>query len=182
MKILALHSDFIEFEAKKKAIKDPEPLKNKKEKIDESLVVFMSVEKKDEANPQNTAKTCISNIKDIASQVKEKNIVLYPYVHLTNDPSNPKTALQVLDIVEKDLKKNYKIHRSPFGWYKSFNISVKGHPLSELSREFGPEASGQSPDGLESSLSKKPKEEKKPEDKKPKEEKKEATKEQAKEK
>jgi threonyl-tRNA synthetase len=139
MKILTLHSDFIEFEAKKKAIKDPEPLKNKSEKIDESLVVFMSVEKKDEKNPENTAKQCIKQIKDIASQVKTETIVLYPYVHLTNSPSTPKIALEVLDLVEKELKKSLKVHRSPFGWYKSFNIKVKGHPLSELSREFGPE-------------------------------------------
>ena len=139
MKILTLHSDFIEFEAKKKAIKDPEPLKNKSEKIDESLVVFMSVEKKDEENPENTAKQCIKNIKDIASQVKTETIVLYPYVHLTNSPSKPETALKVLDLVEKELKQSLKVHRSPFGWYKSFNIKVKGHPLSELSREFGPE-------------------------------------------
>ena len=139
MKILALHSDFIEFEAKKKAIKEPEPLKNKKERIDQSLVIFMSVEQKDEKNPPSTASQCVENIKDIASQVKEKNIVLYPYVHLTNNPSNPQTALQVLDLVEKELKKEYTVHRSPFGWYKSFNISVKGHPLSELSREFGPD-------------------------------------------
>jgi len=139
MKILALHSDFIEFEAKKKAIKDPEVLKNKKERIDECLVVFTSVEKKDEKNPESSAKNLIKNIKDIAVQVKEKNIVLYPYVHLSNSPSNPKTALTVLDIAEKELKKQFKVHRSPFGWYKSFNIAVKGHPLSELSREFGPE-------------------------------------------
>ncbi|MCK5283792.1 MAG: threonine--tRNA ligase [Nanoarchaeota archaeon] len=142
MKILALHSDFIEFEAKKKAIKEPEELKNKSEKIAESLVVFMSVEERDESNPESTAKQCVENIKDIASQVKEKNIVLYPYVHLTNNPSKPKTALDVLDIVEGELKKEeYKVHRSPFGWYKSFNIKVKGHPLSELSREFGPDDS-----------------------------------------
>jgi threonyl-tRNA synthetase len=29
-----------------------------------------------------------------------------------------------------------KVHRVPFGWYKSFKISCKGHPLSELSREI----------------------------------------------
>jgi|TARA_B100001971_G_C18234058_1_gene565902 threonyl-tRNA synthetase len=139
MKLLALHSDFIEFEAKKKAIKEPEPLKQKKEKIEQSLVVFMSVEEKDEINPNNTAKKAIENIKDIAEKVHEKTIVLYPYVHLTNNPSNPKTALTVLDQIEKELKKEFKIHRSPFGWYKSFNIKVKGHPLAELSREFGPE-------------------------------------------
>ncbi len=139
MRILALHSDFIEFEAKKKAIKEPEELKNKAEKIGESLVVFTAVEKRDEKNPEGSAKNLVLNIKDIASQVKEKIIVLYPYVHLSNEPSDPKTALQVLDSAEKELKKEFKVHRSPFGWYKSFNIKVKGHPLAELSREFGPE-------------------------------------------
>lgn len=139
MKILCLHSDFIEFEAKKKAIKEPEALKNKKEKIGDCLVIFISVEKIDEKNPKASADNLIKNIKDVASQVKEKTIVLYPYVHLSSSPSNPKTALDVLDIAEKALKKDYVVHRSPFGWYKSFNISVKGHPLSELSREFGPE-------------------------------------------
>ena len=72
MKILALHSDFIEFEAKKKAIKEPEPLKKKKEKIEQCLVVFMSVEEKDEKNPENTAKTCIENIKDRINILKSK--------------------------------------------------------------------------------------------------------------
>jgi len=139
MKILALHSDFIEFEAKKKAIKEPEEIKEKKHKVDECLVVLTSVEKKDESHPENAAKNLVSHIKDIASQVKEKKVVLYPYVHLTNEPSKPKTALTVLDKAEELLSKDFEVHRSPFGWYKSFNISVKGHPLSELSREFGPE-------------------------------------------
>ena len=52
MRILTLHSDFIEFEAKKKAIKEPEPLKKKSEKIKECLVVFISVEKRDEKAPE----------------------------------------------------------------------------------------------------------------------------------
>ena len=30
--------------------------------------------------------------------------------------------------------------RSPFGWYKAFKLSCKGHPLSELSREIRPDA------------------------------------------
>jgi len=156
MKILALHSDFIEFEAKKKAIKDPEEIKEKKKKVDEVLVVFMSVEDRDEKNPESTSNLCAKHIKEISDQVKEKRIVLYPYVHLSNSPSTPKTALAVLHSVEKILTKDgFEVHRSPFGWYKSFNISVKGHPLSELSREFGPDdkakpAAGKSDDETES--------------------------------
>ena len=48
MKILALHSDFIEFTAKKKAIKEAEEIKKKTEKIKECLVVLTAVEKRDE--------------------------------------------------------------------------------------------------------------------------------------
>ena len=29
-----------------------------------------------------------------------------------------------------------EIKRSPFGWYKAFKLSCKGHPLSELAREI----------------------------------------------
>ncbi|HZX45161.1 MAG TPA: threonine--tRNA ligase [Candidatus Nanoarchaeia archaeon] len=139
MRILTLHSDFIEFEAKKKAIKEPEELKNKQERIEECLVVFISVENKDESDPASAAANLVKNIKEIAAMVNEKKVVLYPYVHLSSSPSSPATALKVLDLAESGLKGEYEVHRSPFGWYKSFNISVKGHPLSELSREFGPE-------------------------------------------
>jgi len=31
---------------------------------------------------------------------------------------------------------DFEVYRAPFGWYKAFKISCKGHPLSELSREF----------------------------------------------
>jgi len=37
---------------------------------------------------------------------------------------------------EKILKNSYHVERAPFGWYKSFELSCKGHPLSELSRAF----------------------------------------------
>ena len=37
---------------------------------------------------------------------------------------------------EKELKKSFKVTRAPFGYYKEFELKVKGHPLSELSREI----------------------------------------------
>ncbi|MBI4983483.1 hypothetical protein HZC32_02465, partial [Candidatus Woesearchaeota archaeon] len=37
---------------------------------------------------------------------------------------------------EKILSRECQVTRAPFGWYKAFNISCKGHPLSELSRSF----------------------------------------------
>jgi threonyl-tRNA synthetase len=44
-------------------------------------------------------------------------------------------AISILKALEEKLgQKGYEVSRSPFGWYKSFTIAAKGHPLSELSR------------------------------------------------
>jgi len=136
MKILSLHSDYIKFQAKKKAIKNAEETTDKEITIKEPLVILIAVEKTDSIE---ISKRLTQEIKDIAKQVKAKNIVLYPYAHLSNSLSSPQLALEVLKETEKLLSKDFKVTRAPFGYYKSFEIKVKGHPLSELSREFSVE-------------------------------------------
>jgi len=140
MKILLLHSDFIEWEPKKKAIKQAEKVEKKVSNIDEVLVVFSAVEKSDEGKERIIIEKTSKEIAKVAKEVKAKNIVVYPYVHLSTQPSSPSSALKVLKGIEKELKeKKLNVYRAPFGYYKRFKISVKGHPLSELSREILPE-------------------------------------------
>ncbi len=141
MKILTIHADYIEYEAKKKAIKDAEAdIKEGKKRVDECLVVYTTVEKRDEADKNRIVQLYTDNVKDIAQQVKTNVVVLYPYAHLSSSLSNPKFAEDVMKEAEKVLQKEkYEVYRAPFGWYKSFNIACKGHPLSELSREFSVE-------------------------------------------
>ena len=136
MKILSLHCDYIKFQAKKKAIKDAEEASDKEHEIKECLVILTAVEKGDEKNTEEISKKLVEQIKDIANQVKTSNIVLYPYAHLSSNLSNPQKALEVLKKAEKLLSNEFMVTRAPFGYYKSFEIKVKGHPLSELSREF----------------------------------------------
>jgi len=143
MKILALHSDYIIIEPKKKAIKSAEAAEKAKQEIKECLVVFTAVEKSDEKNTKDVVKKLVENIKDISSKVQTKKIVLYPYAHLSSDLGSPQTALQILKDAEKALKKDFEVTRAPFGWYKAFTISCKGHPLSELSREIKSECVGE---------------------------------------
>ncbi len=137
MRILAVHSDYIEVKPMKKAVKDAEELKSKeKERYEEVLVVFTAVEKGDEETDISSARL-VDEVAKIAEQVKTKNILLYPLVHLTSKPSAPNIAKSVLAKSEKLLnKKGYKTSHSPFGWYKGYTLKCKGHPLSELSREF----------------------------------------------
>ncbi len=132
MRILFIHSDYIEYEAKQRAIKEAEEIEKKNEKIEECLVAFISVEEGDREIIEKTAE----EIEDVAKKVKANRIVLYPYAHLSNKLASPQDAVFVLKSLEKILSENYEVHRAPFGWYKSFVISCKGHPLSELSKEI----------------------------------------------
>lgn len=138
MKTLNLHVDYIKFKPLKKALKGIEELSDldKDEKyVEEALAVMTAVEKGD-LNIKEVVGKLVESIKDIAKQVKVKNIVLYPYAHLSKDLSSPETAQEVLKETEKVLKKSFNVVRAPFGYYKEFEMKVKGHPLSELSREI----------------------------------------------
>ncbi|MBI5148902.1 threonine--tRNA ligase [Candidatus Pacearchaeota archaeon] len=142
MKILSLHCDYIKFKPIKKAIKEPEQLSKEEEKertVKEALVIFTAVEQEDTLQ---IVDAYIRNIKDIASQVKAKNIVLYPYAHLSANLSSPVFAQEVFKEAEKKLKqdKSYTVTRAPFGYYKELELKCKGHPLAELSREIRLEA------------------------------------------
>ena len=139
MKLLLIHSDYIEYEVKDKAIKNPEQTKTKSGRLEDALTAFTAVEKIDEKSPKKAVFQTVLEIEKTAEQLKVKNIMLYPYAHLSSNLASPKTAQEILIEIEYELKnKHFNVKRSPFGWYKSFKISCKGHPLSELSREIIP--------------------------------------------
>ncbi len=144
MKILLLHTDYIKFKPLKKALKSVEALseKEKEEKrIEEALVVLTAVEKSDK-DSKKIVEELVKNVKDVAKQVKAEKIVLYPYAHLSKDLASPELATKILNEAEKELKKSFDVVKAPFGYYKEFELKVKGHPLSELSREIKIESAG----------------------------------------
>ena len=109
----------------------------KGKKIENALAIMTAVEKHDSPIKEIVEKF-VEEIKDIAKQVNAFNIVLYPYAHLSSELAAPEHAIEVLNEAEKALKKDkkFQVHRAPFGYYKEFEMKVKGHPLSELSREI----------------------------------------------
>jgi threonyl-tRNA synthetase len=139
MKLLLIHSDFIEYEVKDKAIPHPEETQILKDRLDEALTVFIAVEKVDEAAPQQAVEEATKEIIKTAEQLKVHNIMLYPYAHLSSSLASAKAGKDILVVLEREVKKQpFTVKRAPFGWYKAFVISCKGHPLSELSREIIP--------------------------------------------
>ncbi len=138
MRTLFIHADYLEYEAKKKTnVADDIPESGKKGRMEEALVTYISFEKVDEGKEEISAVLLAKNVTEIADKVETRNIVLYPYAHLSSSLSKPDTAKMILEKAGQLLKDGgYEVLSSPFGWYKSFKISCKGHPLSELSREI----------------------------------------------
>ncbi|MEK6893216.1 MAG: threonine--tRNA ligase [Nanoarchaeota archaeon] len=137
MRIITLHCDYIKFKPLKKAIKNPEEISEERKKeieVKDPLVVLTAIEKGDN---NETIKQLIASVKKTADDIKAKKIVLYPYAHLSSNLSDPDTALEYLTEAEHILaKEGFQVIRAPFGYYKEFELKCKGHPLSELSKEF----------------------------------------------
>jgi threonyl-tRNA synthetase len=128
----------MEWEAKETAarVHDEVPQDQKKRRVDEALVCFTAVEKGDEESGLDIVAAAVPEIDDVAAKVKAERLVLYPYAHLSASLSSPGFAHETLKKLEKALAAKREVVRAPFGWYKSFRVACKGHPLSELSKEI----------------------------------------------
>jgi len=141
MRILLIHSDHLKYQTKSKT-RIAEEIGEEKEKgaYENALVVFTAVEKEDEKNPDAVVENAVKEIVDVAGKVKAENIVIYPYAHLSSSLGSPDAAKKILTSMETELSEmEMPVSRVPFGWYKAFEVSCKGHPLSELSRSISSE-------------------------------------------
>jgi threonyl-tRNA synthetase len=152
MKTLYIHADYMEYEVKK-----PTPVAEEideahhKGRLEEVLVAFITVEKRDEGKIDLVAEEAAADLKETAEKVGATRVMLYPYAHLSPELSDPMTAREMMKAMEARLKElDVEVHRAPFGWYKAFRISCKGHPLSELSREILGKEAKSAPKGEES--------------------------------
>ncbi len=139
MQLLFIHSDYIEYEAKSKTrvAEEIEEAAGRKERVEEALVVFIAVESEDEKNVRYVVEKAAEEAISIFKQVDAERIVLYPYAHLSSELASPETSTEILRGLEADLRsRDVEVTRAPFGWYKSFTLRCKGHPLSELSRKI----------------------------------------------
>lgn len=130
MRLLQLHADFIEYTPISKELKDAEDeIKLETKRLDNLVVAFVCVEKYDDRQIIDKA---LNEIKNYLENIKVNRLLIYPYAHLSSNLASPKNAFEFIIELEKLAKKIINnVERAPFGWTKSLNISVKGHPLAE---------------------------------------------------
>ncbi len=144
MQLLLIHSDGFSWKVNEKAIKNPESLTDKilgeyttKESM---MIVFIGVESSDIENTSLLIEKALLELQQALHDVKEINIILYPWVHLVKKiPAKPIDALRILQTLHNQLEEKLpelNILRAPFGYYKSFSLQCKGHALAERSKEI----------------------------------------------
>jgi threonyl-tRNA synthetase len=136
LRILQLHSNFIEYEVIKKEVSIAEECEKKKQRLEELAVLFTSIEEEDD---ETIARKAIEETKSSLEKLKVNRILIYPYAHLSNVLAKPADALKVIKAMERSAKEmGIETYRTPFGWNKQFTISIKGHPLAEQFRMISP--------------------------------------------
>ncbi|MCW6159562.1 MAG: threonine--tRNA ligase [Candidatus Micrarchaeales archaeon] len=138
MKILQLDVNKIEFELIKPELETYERDQPKKSEIDEALVLFIAVE---DGDNEAFGSKAVADAIGFAGKLKRHNLVLYPFAHLSSNLEEPQRAMNLFHYMIKEAEKSkMKVFHAPFGWNKSLKVDVKGHPLAEMSRNYGAEA------------------------------------------
>ncbi|MEM3478833.1 MAG: threonine--tRNA ligase [Candidatus Bathyarchaeia archaeon] len=129
MKILQLHSNFIEYRPVEREIPSAEGVEERLYRLEDLVVLFTCVEKNDTVDVAHKA---IDEVKEFLDKVKVNRILIYPYAHLSSDLAEPSEALKILEEMRVYASSlGIEAYRAPFGWCKEFSVSVKGHPLAE---------------------------------------------------
>jgi hypothetical protein len=137
MRLLIWHMD--EFVAEptergRSPVADPEP---QTVRVEDALVVFAAVEKKDEAEPETTAEHATAAIVQVAKQLGVRTVVLHSFSHLFVELSTPATAQQVFGAIQTRLEaEGYNVGQTAFGWFNRLDMQAKGHPLSRVARQI----------------------------------------------
>ena len=137
MRVLQLHCSDFNYQITKETPVAEQPGLPKDGAFNNVLVCFICYEKIDENRHNEILKSFEENVIIDTQRIGCKNILLYPYPHLSKKLGSARKAKIFLEELREKLgEEGLIVHKSPFGWYKAFGLYCKGHPLAEAYREY----------------------------------------------
>lgn len=131
MKLLILHCREFGFELNKKG-KLAEAPGAGPAKAENCVVALVCVEKDDSLEKVPLA---AREIASIADSVSSKNIVIFPFAHLSNELAGPDLAKGILKGIYDALPQYSRVW-VPFGWFKIWRLESMGHSLASNFRSL----------------------------------------------
>ena len=138
MRLLIFHVARFAFTATQKGRSTiVEPLDSKTTVFEDGLLLLSAAEAGDEAAPLELAGRAADEVARLAGQVGARRALVHPFAHLFGEPAPLPAAVELLDGLTDALRaRGLEATRSPFGWFFSWELSARGHPLSRLARRF----------------------------------------------
>ncbi len=137
MRFLSFHVDYFWYHVTQKGrskVVEGITEANQECRVEDALVLFISMEKQDEGNPK-VIDNAVTEIGKISDQLKVHTIVLNPFAHLFGELSSLEYAQRALvELAQKLETRNFYVVRIPFGWFNELEMKAKGHPLSRIAR------------------------------------------------
>jgi len=115
--------------------------------IEQGLLVLAAVEAADAADSAGIAERGANEVQRLGQQLKTTETMLLPFAHLFAEPGAPRDALTIIDAMADHLRaQGHRVQRPPFGWFHTWDLHAKGHPLSRVARTI-PAASAETASG-----------------------------------
>lgn len=106
---------------------------DREESTTDSLVIFINVEKEDEARRDKVVKKAVNNICWLAKKTDREKVVLHSFGHLSESKSSIEFAEDVIKTIKDKLSaKGLETSMTPFGYLFEFKIHVKGESLAKV--------------------------------------------------
>ena len=101
--------------------------------VDEALVAFRHIESQDEADHKRVFKHTLKHVKWLANKRSLKTVVLHSFTHLGGDNASPQYAATFMhELASRLTATEYIVHRTPFGYFCSWDIKVYGDSLAKV--------------------------------------------------
>jgi Archaea-specific editing domain of threonyl-tRNA synthetase. len=132
MKLLMFDTNDFWYKTFSKTVETAETC-NREESATDSLVIFVNVEKEDEAQKNKVVRKAVNNINWLAKKTDRNKVVLHSFGHLSESKSSIEFAENILKTIKEKLaEKGLETSMTPFGYLLEFKIHVKGESLAKV--------------------------------------------------
>jgi len=136
MKLLIFYVNKFSYETNHKGLDSVEDL-DIRETIEDAIIGFIHVEKKDEENKKYAETKLVKHLKWAARKNETKIIVPHSFNHLSASNGRPEFTKTLFDCVEQRLNgANYLTSQTPFGYFLNLDMKAPGKPLARIYKEF----------------------------------------------
>ncbi len=136
MRVILVHADRVSYKPAQKGLENAESSPAPGD-FKDLVMAFIHVEKEDEEKSGKVVTNLIKNIKWLCGKLGTKRVLLHSFAHLSSSKASPDFSREILSRARERLQSvGYEVYETPFGYFLDITISMPGHSLGRIYKEF----------------------------------------------